>query len=181
MTLELSEIKTIRKKLDLTQSELANHAQVSQSLIAKIEADQLDPTYTNAQKIFNALNELSKKEEVTAEQMMQHKIIHVTPGLSIKDAIKKLKKHEISQMPVLEKGNVKGMISESSILDAILEGKDDKKVIDVMQDAPPIIAKDTTIDVVSNLLKFYPVVLVSEKGKLKGTIAKIDMIKTIYK
>lgn len=181
MRLELSEIKTIRKKLGLTQSELANRAQVSQSLIAKVESNKLDPTYTNAQKIFNALNELGKTQEVKAEEMMQPKVIYVTPGFSVKEAIKMLKKHEISQMPVLEKGAVKGMISESSILDAIVEGKQDKKVREVMQDAPPIIAKETSADVISNLLKFYPMVLVSEKGQLKGTITKIDMIKTVYK
>jgi len=37
MTYELEEVKKIRKKLGLTQTELANRAGVSQSLIAKIE------------------------------------------------------------------------------------------------------------------------------------------------
>src|SRR3989338_10606676 len=142
MTLELNEIKMIRKRLNLTQAELAYRAQVSQSLIAKVEANQLDHTYTNAQKIFSALNELSKKDEIKAEQMMQPRIIYVTTNLCVKDAIKKLKKHGISQMPVLEKGTVKGMISESSILDAIIDGKADKKVNEVMQDSPPIVGKD---------------------------------------
>ena len=35
---ELEEIKRIRKKLGISQTELANRAQVSQSLIAKVES-----------------------------------------------------------------------------------------------------------------------------------------------
>ncbi|MBW2992073.1 helix-turn-helix domain-containing protein, partial [Candidatus Woesearchaeota archaeon] len=38
MPYEISEIKEIRKKLGLTQSQLSKKAGVSQSLIAKIEA-----------------------------------------------------------------------------------------------------------------------------------------------
>ncbi|MFQ5647816.1 MAG: helix-turn-helix transcriptional regulator, partial [Candidatus Aenigmatarchaeota archaeon] len=41
---EITEIRKIRKKLGLTQSQLAQEARVSQSLIAKIEAGKLDPT-----------------------------------------------------------------------------------------------------------------------------------------
>ena len=55
MVIEIREIKEIRKKLGLTQGQLANMANVSQSLIAKIEAGRLDPTYSNATKIFEAL------------------------------------------------------------------------------------------------------------------------------
>ena len=58
MTYELEEIKKIRKKLGMTQTELANRAGVSQSLIAKIESARIDPTYTKTQKIFAALRDL---------------------------------------------------------------------------------------------------------------------------
>ena len=67
MSYELKDIKDIRKKFNLTQSDLAKKADVSQSLIAKIEAGRLDPTYSNAQKIFEALDTLTKKEETKAE------------------------------------------------------------------------------------------------------------------
>ena len=87
MTYELEEIKKIRKKLGLTQTELANRSGVSQSLIAKIEAGRIDPTYTKTKKIFAALSDLEKKEEIKAEQLMTAKIIGVAPADSTKEAI----------------------------------------------------------------------------------------------
>ena len=58
MSYELSEVKVIRKKLGLTQGELAKAAGVSQSLIAKIESTKIDPTYSKVKLIFHALESL---------------------------------------------------------------------------------------------------------------------------
>ena len=87
MTYELEEIRKIRKKLGMTQTELANRAGVSQSLIAKIESSRIDPTYTKTKKIFAALSELEKKEEIKAGQLMTGKLIGITPNASVKEAI----------------------------------------------------------------------------------------------
>ena len=48
-----------------------------------------------------------------------------------------------------------------------------------MGDIPPIIAKETSIDLVSNMLKHYPMIIVSEKGSLVGIITKADILKAI--
>ena len=87
MTYELEEIKKIRKKLGMTQTELANRAGVSQSLIAKIESGRIDPTYTKTKKIFAALSELEKKEEIKAEQLMTAKIISIIQNTPINETI----------------------------------------------------------------------------------------------
>lgn len=180
MTYELEEIKKIRKKLGLTQTELANRAGVSQSLIAKIESGRIDPTYTKTKKIFAALSELEKKEEIKAEQLMTSKIISVAPDTTIKEAIAKMKKYEISQMPVIDNYKLVGLVSESTILDALMTSKG-KTVRDVMQEAPPIVSKTTSIQVISNLLKHYPTVIVSEEGRLVGLITKSDLLGRLYK
>ena len=180
MTYELEEVKKIRKKLGLTQTGLANRAGVSQSLIAKIESNRIDPTYTKTKKIFAALSELEKKEEIKAEQLMTGKIIEIDLSASIKEAIDKMKKHLISQLPVMDNNKLVGLISESTILDALLNSKG-KSVKDIMQEAPPIVSKTTSIQVVSSLLKHYPMVLVSEKGCLVGLITKSDLLGKLYK
>ena len=50
------------------------------------------------------------------------------------------------------------------------------KVSEIMQEAPPIVSKTTSIQVVSSLLKHYPVVVVSEGGRLVGLITKSDLL-----
>ena len=180
MTYELEEIKKIRKKLGMTQTELANRANVSQSLIAKIESGRIDPTYTKTKKIFSALSDLEKKEEIKAEQFMTGKIISIISSTSIKEAIDKMKKSQISQLPVIDNHKLVGLVSESTILDALLNAKG-REVKDVMQEAPPIVSKVTSIQVISNLLKHYPMVLVSEEGKLVGLITKSDLLGRLYK
>lgn len=180
MTYELDEVKKIRKKLGMTQAEFANRSGVSQSLIAKLESGRIDPTYTKAKKIFAALSDLEKKEEVKAEQLMTSRIVGVSSGTLIKEAIVKMKKYEISQLPVIDGHKLVGLVSESTILDALLNSKA-TKVSEIMQDSPPIVSKATSIQVVSNLLKHYPVVVVSESGKLVGLITKSDLLGKLYK
>ena len=180
MTYELEEVKKIRKKLEMTQTELANRAGVSQSLIAKIESGRIDPTYTKTKKIFAALSELEKKEEIKAEQIMTSRIISISSNTSIKEAIGKMKKYQISQLPVVNNSKLIGLVSESTILDALLKSKA-AEVKEIMQEAPPIVSKTTSIQVISNLLKHYPMVLVSEEGKLIGLITKSDLLGKLYK
>ncbi|MBW2977281.1 CBS domain-containing protein [Candidatus Woesearchaeota archaeon] len=178
---ELKEIKDIRKKFGLTQTELARKAGVSQSLVAKIEAGRLDPTYTNARKIFDALDNLTQKQEMKAEDIMTKKIVSVTKESDVKEIIKKMKKYEISQLPVIENDKILGSVSESTVLDAIMSGKKEVKAKDIMRDTPPTISKNATLSVVSSLLKFYPMILIVEQSKVLGIITKSDIIRKVYR
>lgn len=181
---DLKEIKHLRKRHNLSQSELAKLADVSQSLIAKIEAERIDPTFSKALRIFDALHKLDQKHELKAEAIMNKKIVAVKPEDSIKDAVKKMKQYEISQMPVMKEGKevtMVGIVSETILLEALINGQANATIAEVMKDAPPIVAKDTSSTVVSNLLRHYPVVLVSEKGKCVGLITKADMLERLVK
>jgi len=175
MIYEISEIKIIRKKFGLTQSELAKKSGVSQSLIAKIEAGKIDPAYSNVKKIFNFLDSLQQEHELKAGQIMRLSVISIAPETKKKKAISRMKKHGISQMPVIRKNECIGLVSEATILNNLL-GKGANRVDEVMEDAPPIVSKSTSIDAVSELLRHTPIVIVSDKGKLKGIITKSDII-----
>jgi predicted transcriptional regulator len=179
---ELSEIKRIRKKNNLTQTELARQAGVSQSLIAKVESGQLDPTYTKAKKIFEALENIDKSAQKKAIDLMIQAIISVASCDKVQNAISKMKKNGISQLPVVDDEKVVGIISESTIVDALSQGKNimDLPVSQIMEDAPPSIPEDTPADVILNLLKHYSIVLVTQKGKLRGVITKADMMLKMY-
>jgi predicted transcriptional regulator len=177
---DLTQIRKIRKKLGLTQSQLSKQANVSQSLIAKIEAGRLDPTFSKAMKIFNTLTEISKHSGIKAKDVMTKKIITAKPDESITDVIRVMKRYNISQMPVMDDNNCTGVISESLILDALIENKG-KKVKDIMSEVPPIITSDTSLDLISQMLKFYQLVLVGERGRIKGILTKSDIINQLYR
>ncbi len=180
MTVELKEIKEIRRKLGLTQSQLARCANVSQSLIAKIESGRLDPTYSNAMKIFSAVDTLERKKEAKAEEIMSEKIISVTPDTSLRETISKMKKHGISQLPVIVEHKAVGIITESDILEALLNKKGNT-VEDVMESPPPVVSTESSLSVVSHLLKYVQMVLVSKRGSLTGVITKSDLLAKAYR
>jgi predicted transcriptional regulator len=175
MLFDISEIKLMRRSVGLTQAELAKKSGVSQSLIAKIEAAKIDPAYSKVSKIFSFLDSLRKKQELKAADVMKHSIISIKPEAKITDAIEKMKKHNISQIPVMSNGKCVGVVSEATILASILDKKA-KKVGEIMDECPPIISKTSSINIVSELLRYTPLLMVAEKGKLLGIITKSDII-----
>ena len=178
---ELQEIKRLRKKHSLTQAELAKLAGVSQSLIAKLEAGLIDPTFSHVKKIFDVLHGIEKEKEPKAEQLITGKIISVSKNEPMPEAIRKMKSHGISQLPVTDGKAIVGLVSETNIIEKIAEGASPAKlqVKDVMEDAPPIIAKTTPLTAVMELLRHSSLVVVAENGKPKGVITKADILKKI--
>ena len=178
MHYDLSQIKSLRRKLNLTQQQLAKKSGVSQSLIAKIEAKKIDPSYTSVKEIFLALEELRHKDALKAKDLMTKKIISCSSTDPIKKIVTQMKKYEISQLPVVDNNVVKGIITETNLLQAVTEHPDknlDAK--DVMEPAPPILQPDASDTVLSNLLAFYPLILIAEKGKLVGLVSKADFLR----
>jgi predicted transcriptional regulator len=49
-----------------------------------------------------------------------------------------------------------------------------------MKDAPPIISETTLAKVAINLLKYYSIIIVSDKGKFRGVITKADVLNNMY-
>jgi predicted transcriptional regulator len=182
---EVREIKEIRKKYGLTQAELAKIANVSQSLIAKIESNMIDPAYSKIKQIFEAINRLQHKKEMKAKDILNKSIIFLKSTDTLKEATLIMKKKGISQLPVIDpkqKEVVIGMISEAIILEAIMnKATPDSMISEIMTECPPIVAKDSEISMIGNLLKFYPMVIVKDKGKTIGIITKSDLLGKVYK
>jgi len=175
----LQEIKRLRKKYHLTQKDLAIRSGVSQSLIAKIEAGRIDPTFTKTQFIFQALDQLREKEELKAKDVMHKKVNFADVDDSLDQIIKIIKSKNISQLPVLSNENVCGLITESTILKKVMESPHKAhslKAGDIMEDSPPIVSLKTGLKTLLNLLQENQIVLVSDKGKVKGVISRSDLL-----
>lgn len=175
----LGEIKRLRKKYHLTQKDLAVRAGVSQSLIAKIESGKIDPTFTKTQLIFQALEQLREKEELKAKDVMNRKVNFADIDDSLDHVIKIIKSKDISQLPVLSNETVCGLITESIILKKVMENPHrihSMRAKEIMEDSPPIVSLKTGLKTLLNLLQENQIVLVSDKGKVKGVISKSDLL-----
>lgn len=179
MVFDITQLKKIRNKIGLTQFQFAKASGISQSMIAKIESGKLDPTYSRVKKIEEAIENLTKKHEKNAKEVMNKSVITIKPSERISEVIKIMKNKAISQIPVFDKNKVIGTISELSILSRDISEIKTMTAKDVMETSPPIIDKEAKIPVIIQLLKFYSLVLVEEKGRLVGIITKADLINSL--
>lgn len=178
MIFDITYLKKIRKQLNLTQYAFAKEAQISQSMVAKIESGKLDPTYSYVKKIEQAIQTLTKKEDKQAKDIMNKNIIAINKNEKIENAIKLFSKHNISQIPIKDKNKIIGLLTESSVLNN-LQNLKDKTLEAFMEEAPPIIAKNAKTALINSLLKFYPILIVQDNGSLVGVITKADIIKNL--
>ncbi len=183
MVFDITHLKRIRKQLSLTQQQFAQLAGISQSLVAKIEAGKLDPTYSYVKKIEEAIALLTKKQEQEkcAKEIMCKGVISIGKQYKIKDVLQLFTKHSISQLPVIEKEKVLGLLSEATIVRQMQESLLEKQVQDVMDDAPPVISAETGMEMITALLQFSPLLLVQAQGELVGVITKADLIRQLQK
>ncbi|MBW2964613.1 CBS domain-containing protein [Candidatus Woesearchaeota archaeon] len=180
MQYDITKLKHMRKQLGLTQTEFARAASVSQSLVAKIEAGKIDPTYSKVQQIFEALDRLSKKKELSAREVMQKGMITVKPGDNVVEIVKLMHKRGISQIPVLDGKRVLGLVTEEAIVLRIGDADVQQlKAKDVMIDPPPIVNEETRISALNSLIMYYPIILVARKGEFVGVVTKSDILSKI--
>jgi len=185
---ELEEIKKQRKALGLTQKQLAILAKVSQSLIAKLETNRIDPSYDNVRRIVTALEqeEKSKTKIGKIKNIQNTTIISIDKSDSVLKAIQLMNKHAYSQLPVVDKETVVGSISENDITSFIskeknLESLSKRQVSDLMAEEFPRVSENSPLESVVSLLKYSPAVLTTRKGKIIGIITKADLFKILQK
>ena len=170
--------------MGLTQQKLAKLAGVSQSLIAKLESQKIDPSYTKVKTIFDVLEKLQTETEVQAEDVLHNKVIGIQKSEAISKAVKMMAEYGYSQLPVFEGEHAVGSISEKTIIEKVSAGKDLSQVSkhcvgDVMEEAFPQVGEEAPLSLISSLLQVYPAVLISTKGKVVGIVTKADLLKML--
>jgi acetoin utilization protein AcuB len=61
-------------------------------------------------------------DSYTVEEVMSYNVITVKPSTPLATAVKLLRRHRIGALPVLERGELVGIITRSDILDFVLSG-----------------------------------------------------------
>jgi predicted transcriptional regulator len=179
---QLEEIAQKRRLLGLKQSELAKLAGVSQSLIAKLESGKIDSSYTKVKNIFETLEKLEVQTKIQAGKVLHNEVVGVQKNQRVSKVVQLMKRHGYSQIPVFDEKKHVGSISEKTLLNQILEGKDLAQINKlpaevVMEEAFPQVDEDAPLSLISNLLQFYSAVLVARKGVVEGIITKADLLR----
>lgn len=148
-----SELRTKRREIELTQQQLAKRANVSQSLVAKIERGLVDPNFSSMLKLSQALD----KKRIMAKDVMCQKIFWST-GDAKKD-LALMKKKGISQLV----RSASSIVSEKSML----KSEEYESVISVPDRTP--------LTIVRALVENGPV-LVRKGEQVVGIIAIVDLL-----
>lgn len=181
-----SDIKRIRKSLDVTQTELAAASGVSQSTIAKIERGRMSASYDTVVKLFETLDGMRRdeKKDLTAADVASEKVVTVQSTDKVHQASDLMRATGYSQLPVL-KGDVPvGSISERGILELLRQGSTMEElgqsvISKVMDESYPVVSDSTPVSSVTSLMSSSGAVLVSKKGKIVGLITSADILKLI--
>ncbi len=175
-------IKQIRTKIGITQKKLASLTGVSTSMINQIESGRSQPSYNTAKKIFDILGDMEgKSSSHKAGDFCSKNIVKLKPTNTLHDAIKKMHHLSISQIPVFDKNEPVGIVSEDGIVKHLADvGEAELKhaiLSDTMDSVPPIVDFDTPANVLVPLIRYSKCILVSKKSKIIGIITASDTLK----
>jgi len=178
----IDSIKQIRLKIGITQKKLASMTEVSTSMINQIESGRSQPSYETAKRIFDSLATLEvKSSSHKSGDFCSKDIVKLKPSNTLHDAIKKMRKFSISQVPVFVGSDPVGLVTEDSIVKHISDAGESElktaKLEDVMEHAPPVVDFDTPANILVPLIRFSKCILISKKSKIYGIITATDTLK----
>ena len=103
------------------------------------------------------------------------------PSNTLHDAIRKMHKISISQIPIFDGNTPIGVISESGIVGHYENGNIEIakkiKVEDIMEAIPPVVDFDTPASTLAPLIKYSKCILVRKGSKIFGIITASDTLK----
>jgi cystathionine beta-synthase len=106
-------------------------------------------------------------------------IVSVAPGQTVRQALRLMNLHDVSQLPVMDGTTCVGSVSDWSLSAKSLENPKvlDQTVSDIM-DAPfPVVDAAHAVEGIVKLLsKSNPAVLVQEHGTIQGIVTRSDML-----
>ncbi|TLZ70171.1 MAG: CBS domain-containing protein [Methanobacteriota archaeon] len=162
---DIDEIPRMRKMLGLTQTALGKLAGVSQSTVVKVEVRR-------------------QEKKALVDQVQSRKVEFIDAKISLEDAASEMRRKKFSQLPVFHLGRSVGSISDKTITDLILAGKEPRelariRVEDVMDPPFPQIDAKAPVELAAGLLRHYNAVIVVSRGDVTGIVTKSDLMKLL--
>ena len=129
---------------------------------------------------------LDEKIKIAADLLggqSERELIFVKTEELVSHAIERMRKYEISQLPVMDANGFVGSLDESQLFRLYFEDKDiaDKPIKDVMSDPYPIVKKSVTLEKISALINKDNQAVIVDLGTGKfQMITKHDIIRVIH-
>jgi cystathionine beta-synthase len=130
-------------------------------------------------------NQMLDPEKVSLGQLMTLKsgdlpaLVATTAGAPVRQALRLMSLHDVSQLAVMDGGTCVGSVSEATLSTRALENTKllDAVVSDVMDPPFPTVDHDTAIEPVTKMLtKANHAVLVRTKGTITGILTRSDVL-----
>jgi len=131
-------------------------------------------------------NRLLEPERFTAMEMIARKdgtspgLVCISRSTSVRDALKLITDHDISQLPVCEGNECVGSVPESVLMSRIIEDPAtlQHSVETIMEPPFPVIESNMPMSSVGRLLtRQCPAVVVRTDGELVGIITRFDVVR----
>jgi predicted transcriptional regulator len=180
----LDSIKQARTKIGVTQKQLAKMTGVSTSMINQIESGRSQPSYETAKRIFDSLATLEGRADPNkAGDICSKEIVKLRPTDSLHDAIHKMRKLSISQIPIFSGNEPVGVITEDGVVKHLTDSDESSwkgiQLADVMEARPPIVDYQTPARALVPLIRYSKCILVAKLGKIIGIITASDTLKML--
>lgn len=113
----------------------------------------------------------------------KYELVVVNMRDKVKDAISLMSNKSVSQIPVMENGQVVGSITDNKLLNKIITNPDlkDASVSEVMEESMKFVALGSTLDVLSSMVDKEKAVLVRDELHQIHIITKHDILSAITK
>ena len=168
-------LRDLRRQKGISQSDLATKVGVSQAYITRLERGSLDPKLSIVNKIVGVLT--SHRRKICAEIMTQNPVT-IDARDPASQAVKVMRRHKFSQIPVLRGTQMIGIITERDIIRNLQHNMNELSVQAVMSpEGVPIIEEATPIDIITPLLDAYQAILIHNQGRIRGIITRSDLLK----
>ncbi len=169
---DLADVQRRRKLIGMTQTQFAKQAGISQSLLTKIERGIVVPNYKIAMDLFNVLEIAENKDQKLAKDAMHAHVITIRPSDTVEKAAVLVKKHAISQLPIVEGHRLVGSIAAFDLI-----GKQKgTQLRDILAEPFPTVSENTPITTVKELLKGVRAVIVVRKDAIVGIITPENLL-----
>lgn len=125
----------------------------------------------------------STARDIIAERNGSYNLVSALKNDTVRETIGLMNKTSVSQIPVLENGEVIGCLTDNKLLAKIIDNPTlkDAKVEDVMEDSMSFVALDSTLDVLSSMVEKNKAVLVRDEQHNIHIITKHDILEAFTK